>query len=135
MWELSTVWSWPGTLASYITPRWSPVRLLRWSGMMTVSIVDEVVWRVVTAFESVALVSMLCFFFLFCGCTIWSQLSPLRSQTSFPILIFAIALNFMHFKIFCSGKIGLWYWKSRNAVTELGWNFGCCCCCVLFWEL
>ncbi|KAK7356169.1 hypothetical protein VNO80_15435 [Phaseolus coccineus] len=70
MWELSTVSSWSGTLASYITPRWSPVRLLRWSGMMSVSIVDDVVWRVVTAFESVALVSMLCFFFLFCGCTI-----------------------------------------------------------------
>ncbi|KAG4983351.1 hypothetical protein JHK82_028188 [Glycine max] len=70
MWELSTVSSWPGTLASYISPRWSPRRLLRWSGMMSVSIVDELVWRVVTAFESVALVSMLCFFFLFCGCTI-----------------------------------------------------------------
>ncbi|KAK8468011.1 hypothetical protein PHAVU_007G202400 [Phaseolus vulgaris] len=70
MWELSTVSSWPGTLASYITPQWSPMRLLRWSGTMSVSIVDEVVWRVVTALESVALVSMLCFFFLFCGCTI-----------------------------------------------------------------
>ncbi|KAK7278028.1 hypothetical protein RJT34_23049 [Clitoria ternatea] len=56
--------------SSYITPRWSPRRLLRWSGLMSVSIVDDLVWRVVTAFESVALVSMLCFFFLFCGCTI-----------------------------------------------------------------
>ncbi|KAL1212759.1 hypothetical protein V5N11_021313 [Cardamine amara subsp. amara] len=33
-------------------------------------VVDDVVWKVVTAFESVALVSMLCFFFLFCGCTV-----------------------------------------------------------------
>ncbi|XP_019059003.1 PREDICTED: uncharacterized protein LOC109117014 [Tarenaya hassleriana] len=33
-------------------------------------VVDDVVWRVVTAFESVALISMLCFFFLFCGCTV-----------------------------------------------------------------
>ncbi|KAI4374063.1 hypothetical protein MLD38_012106 [Melastoma candidum] len=34
------------------------------------SIVDEVVWKVVTAVESVALVSMLGFFYLFCGCTV-----------------------------------------------------------------
>ncbi|KAL2325604.1 hypothetical protein Fmac_024662 [Flemingia macrophylla] len=67
MWELST---WPETVASYVSPRWSPRRLLRWSGMMSVSIVDEFLWGVVTAFESLALVSMLCFFFLFCGCTI-----------------------------------------------------------------
>ncbi|XWS64439.1 hypothetical protein CRYUN_Cryun05aG0003900 [Craigia yunnanensis] len=33
------------------------------------SIVDDVVWGLITAFESVALVSMLSFFFLFCGCT------------------------------------------------------------------
>ncbi|KAJ4825102.1 hypothetical protein Tsubulata_016814 [Turnera subulata] len=33
-------------------------------------LVDDVVWGVVTAVESVALVSMLCFFFLFCGCTV-----------------------------------------------------------------
>ncbi|TKY52316.1 hypothetical protein E2542_SST23836 [Spatholobus suberectus] len=70
MWELSSVSAWPETLASYISPWWSPRRLLRWSGLMSVSIVDELLWGVVTAFESVALVSMLCFFFLFCGCTI-----------------------------------------------------------------
>ncbi|KAI4301693.1 hypothetical protein L6164_034944 [Bauhinia variegata] len=67
----SSVMRWPGMVASYITParsfNWS---LRRWAGLMDVSIVDELVWRVVTAFESVALVSMLCFFFLFCGCTI-----------------------------------------------------------------
>ncbi|XP_022720147.1 uncharacterized protein LOC111277967 [Durio zibethinus] len=34
------------------------------------SFVDDVVWSLITAFESVALVSMLGFFFLFCGCTI-----------------------------------------------------------------
>ncbi|GLT96436.1 hypothetical protein SLE2022_140580 [Rubroshorea leprosula] len=34
------------------------------------SVVDDLVWPLVTAFESVALVSMLCFFFLFCGCTV-----------------------------------------------------------------
>ncbi|OIW07083.1 hypothetical protein TanjilG_02717 [Lupinus angustifolius] len=66
----SSMTRWPGMVASYITPRWSPRRLLRWSGLMSISIVDELVWSIVTAFESVALVSMLCFFFLFCGCTI-----------------------------------------------------------------
>lgn len=34
------------------------------------SFVDDVVWSVVTAVESVALLSMFCFFFLFCGCTV-----------------------------------------------------------------
>ncbi|KAL2490154.1 Uncharacterized protein Adt_25999 [Abeliophyllum distichum] len=33
-------------------------------------IVDTVVWSVVSAVESVALVSFLCFFFVFCGCTL-----------------------------------------------------------------
>ncbi|CAN4110942.1 unnamed protein product [Withania somnifera] len=33
-------------------------------------IVDSIVWSIVSCIESVALVSMLCFFFLFCGCTI-----------------------------------------------------------------
>ncbi|CAF2089242.1 hypothetical protein BRARA_F02818 [Brassica rapa] len=32
--------------------------------------VDDVVWKVVVAFESVALVSMLGFFFIFYGCTV-----------------------------------------------------------------
>ncbi|KAL4286918.1 hypothetical protein HN51_027867 [Arachis hypogaea] len=66
----SSVMRWPEAVASYITPAWSPRRLIRWSGVVGLSIVDDVVWGVVTAFESVALVSMLCFFFLFCGCTI-----------------------------------------------------------------
>ncbi|KEH43112.1 hypothetical protein MtrunA17_Chr1g0192891 [Medicago truncatula] len=42
----------------------------RWSELINISIVDEFVWGIVTAFESVALVSMLCFFFLSYGCTI-----------------------------------------------------------------
>lgn len=58
---------------SYISVGWSPRRFLRWSGLMSVTIVDELVWGVVMAFESVALLSMLAFFFFFYGCTIWSQ--------------------------------------------------------------
>uniref|UniRef100_A0A0A9G7V1 Uncharacterized protein n=1 Tax=Arundo donax TaxID=35708 RepID=A0A0A9G7V1_ARUDO len=33
-------------------------------------LVDAALWGVVTAVESVALVSMMCCFFLFCGCTL-----------------------------------------------------------------
>ncbi|KAF7042429.1 hypothetical protein CFC21_052038 [Triticum aestivum] len=33
-------------------------------------VVDAVLWGVVTAVESVALISMMCCFFLFCGCTL-----------------------------------------------------------------
>ncbi|GAU21543.1 hypothetical protein TSUD_35060 [Trifolium subterraneum] len=54
--------------------RWAKSKLspaARWSSeFMNISIVDEFVWGIITAFESVALVSMLCFFFLFYGCTI-----------------------------------------------------------------
>ncbi|CAN0855276.1 hypothetical protein LINGRAHAP2_LOCUS6167 [Linum grandiflorum] len=32
--------------------------------------IDEVLWSLVTAVESIALVTMLCYFFLFCGCTL-----------------------------------------------------------------
>ncbi|KAE8805186.1 hypothetical protein D1007_18734 [Hordeum vulgare] len=33
-------------------------------------VADAVLWGVVTAVESVALISMMCCFFLFCGCTL-----------------------------------------------------------------
>lgn len=33
-------------------------------------VVDAVLWGLVTAIESVALFSMVCCFFLFCGCTL-----------------------------------------------------------------
>ncbi|KAJ1699230.1 hypothetical protein LUZ63_007742 [Rhynchospora breviuscula] len=34
------------------------------------SILDSVMWSIIMAFESVALVAMMGFFFLFCGCTL-----------------------------------------------------------------
>ncbi|CAI0551783.1 unnamed protein product [Linum tenue] len=66
---------WPGFItASYLTPRWVRRGVQNWGPQrwseLGVSIVDELVWSLVSAVESVALVSMLCFFFLFCGCTI-----------------------------------------------------------------
>ncbi|XP_023636665.1 uncharacterized protein LOC111830065 [Capsella rubella] len=54
--------------SSLSLPRWLSWRIPELSLLSVV--VDDVVWKVVTAFESVALVSMLCFFFLFCGCTV-----------------------------------------------------------------
>ncbi|KMT14197.1 hypothetical protein BVRB_4g080140 [Beta vulgaris subsp. vulgaris] len=61
-----TTWSANFTPSSYRSWSWDPQNLLRWSGSF--SIVDDLLWSVVTALESVVLVSMLGFFFLFCGC-------------------------------------------------------------------
>lgn len=41
----------------------------RWRAV-TAEAIDEVAWALVTVLESVALVSMLCCFFLFCGCSL-----------------------------------------------------------------
>ncbi|ONI04243.1 hypothetical protein PRUPE_6G311000 [Prunus persica] len=49
---------------------WTSRSMLRWCLELSLSIVDDVVWPLVTAHESVALVSMLFFFFVFCGRTV-----------------------------------------------------------------
>ncbi|KAE8711893.1 hypothetical protein F3Y22_tig00110270pilonHSYRG00066 [Hibiscus syriacus] len=54
---------WPDINLSYLSGGWS----LRWQDF---SIVDDVLWTFVTVLESLALLSMLCFFFVFCGCTV-----------------------------------------------------------------
>ncbi|KAL4202174.1 hypothetical protein AMTRI_Chr02g262350 [Amborella trichopoda] len=41
-----------------------------WWPEFSFSIVDEIVWTLAWVCESVALVSMLCFFFVFCGCSL-----------------------------------------------------------------
>ncbi|CDO98738.1 unnamed protein product [Coffea canephora] len=51
---------------SYFTTGWS-ASTFRWLGF---SIVDNAMWTVITVLESVALVTMLCYFFIFCGCTL-----------------------------------------------------------------
>lgn len=72
----TSILRWPARLvSSYLTPplRWSHgLSAPRWSphNLINSSIVDDVVWSLVTAVESVALVSMLCFFYVFCGCTV-----------------------------------------------------------------
>uniref|UniRef100_A0A6N2KE91 Uncharacterized protein n=1 Tax=Salix viminalis TaxID=40686 RepID=A0A6N2KE91_SALVM len=73
----SSVWSspvsvlrwWPSHLAANPSSWWVTRRLLRWPEL-DFSIVDDVVWSLVTAFESVALISMLALYLLLCGCTV-----------------------------------------------------------------
>ncbi|KAJ6762557.1 TRANSMEMBRANE PROTEIN [Salix purpurea] len=73
----SSLWSspvsvlrwWPSHLTANPSSWWVTRRLLRWPEL-DFSIVDDVVWSLVTAFESVALISMLALYLLFCGCTV-----------------------------------------------------------------
>ncbi|XP_051144363.1 uncharacterized protein LOC127260594 [Andrographis paniculata] len=66
---------WPRLFASYVTPpswRSSPSLSLepwRWAARLRIPDMDDVVWSIVYAVESIALGSFLCFFFVFCGCT------------------------------------------------------------------
>ncbi|KAB2009955.1 hypothetical protein ERO13_D10G180800v2 [Gossypium hirsutum] len=57
----TSIFRWPDFNLSYLTGGW------RWED---ISIVDDVLWTFVTVLESLALISMLCFFFIFCGCTL-----------------------------------------------------------------
>ncbi|KAJ4964566.1 hypothetical protein NE237_016415 [Protea cynaroides] len=57
---------WPGIDLSYFIPRWAP-RNFQWPDLD--SVVDDVMWNLLTIFESLALAAMLCFFFVCCGCT------------------------------------------------------------------
>ncbi|KAL9450295.1 hypothetical protein AB3S75_012101 [Citrus x aurantiifolia] len=62
-WWCASALRWP---QHYFTVMSSPSRWIT----RELRFVDDVVWSVVTAVESVALLSMFCFFFLFCGCTV-----------------------------------------------------------------
>ncbi|KAL6994836.1 hypothetical protein U1Q18_042030 [Sarracenia purpurea var. burkii] len=68
----TSIFRWPRLLSSYFPPTWPPsVRLSDFSqNLINSSIVDDVIWSLISAVESVALVSSLCFYFVFCGCTI-----------------------------------------------------------------
>ncbi|KAJ8766434.1 hypothetical protein K2173_022493 [Erythroxylum novogranatense] len=54
----SSIFRWPEFDFSYLSLRWLEISI------------DEVLWTFVTVLESVALVAMLCYFFVFCGCTL-----------------------------------------------------------------
>ncbi|KAJ4837881.1 hypothetical protein Tsubulata_048911 [Turnera subulata] len=57
---------WPsGFDLSYFTAGWS-IQSFRWLEFSF----DEVLWTFVMVLESLALASMLCYYFLFCGCTL-----------------------------------------------------------------
>lgn len=55
-----------------------PFRFLVW-------LVDTLLFKVVSFFEAVVLVSRLAFFFLFCGCHIWSDLIWCYSSSFLPL--------------------------------------------------
>ncbi|KAM7474321.1 hypothetical protein LguiB_021564 [Lonicera macranthoides] len=73
----TSIFRWPRLISSCFSPIWSPERasfavwtphdIRGWLPEVDFSVVDTVMWSFITAFESVALVSMLCFFFVFCG--------------------------------------------------------------------
>ncbi|OAY27631.1 hypothetical protein MANES_15G002400v8 [Manihot esculenta] len=61
----TSIFRWPEFDFSYLTTGWS-LQSFRWFDFS----IDDVVWTFVTVLESVALVAMLCYFFVFCGCTL-----------------------------------------------------------------
>ncbi|XP_018847241.1 uncharacterized protein LOC109010781 [Juglans regia] len=66
----SPMWSifrWPEVNLSYLTTGWSIGNFSWW---LYSTVFDDMLWTVVTVLESVALVAMLCCFFVFCGCTL-----------------------------------------------------------------
>ncbi|XP_038890638.1 uncharacterized protein LOC120080142 [Benincasa hispida] len=67
----SSIFRWTDVLSSLFSWNWSSAWFRRWPrGLLNIPIVDELIWSVTTAFESVALVSMIGFFFVFYGCNL-----------------------------------------------------------------
>ncbi|EFH41997.1 hypothetical protein ARALYDRAFT_917935 [Arabidopsis lyrata subsp. lyrata] len=56
-----------GVNLSYLSSGWN-MRLLSLSGNL--SIIDDLLWSFVSIVESLAIVTTICCFFLFCGCTL-----------------------------------------------------------------
>ncbi|GMY27956.1 Transmembrane protein [Fagus crenata] len=65
----SSIFRWPGLNLSYFTTGWS-IGSFSFSRWLEFTIFDDVFWTIVMVLESVALVAMLCYFFIFCGCTL-----------------------------------------------------------------
>ncbi|XP_071722175.1 uncharacterized protein [Rutidosis leptorrhynchoides] len=64
---ISFRWWWPEVDLSYLRSGWNLQESLR---SLDFSVVDDALWTVVTVLESLALATMLCCFFVSCGCTI-----------------------------------------------------------------
>ncbi|KAH1147063.1 hypothetical protein AAZX31_15G132300 [Glycine max] len=60
------VFRWPALDFSYLNPSWNVESVIQWN----LSLVDDILWALVTGLESIALLAMLCYFFLCCGCTL-----------------------------------------------------------------
>ncbi|KAK7850897.1 hypothetical protein CFP56_043481 [Quercus suber] len=66
----SSILRWPSLFFLYLTlRRWAPRGGIGVRNVLSWNIVDDVVWSIIMAFESVTLVSLLGFF-LFCGFTL-----------------------------------------------------------------
>ncbi|KAL8216775.1 hypothetical protein R6Q59_011259 [Mikania micrantha] len=63
---ISTGWSWTSQILSHITGGWSGEGFRR----IDTWIVDDLLWNVVMAVESIVLAFMLGCYFVFCGCTL-----------------------------------------------------------------
>ncbi|WOG86916.1 hypothetical protein DCAR_0206135 [Daucus carota subsp. sativus] len=66
----TSLFRWPRLLLSGFLPSWRPEDIHRFMPTLDFSIIDTLLWSVISALESVAIVFMLCFFYIFCGCTI-----------------------------------------------------------------
>lgn len=101
----------------------------KWNRLtLPVSFMEDVVFKVVSAFEAVVLVLTLCFFYLCCGCSFWfiynlyhfSNFLLFNAITGFVISIMFISfktdlviLSLYIFKGAKLKKIG-WSWKVLN---------------------
>ncbi|KAI3469261.1 hypothetical protein Pfo_025924 [Paulownia fortunei] len=60
---LSSIFRWPELdFSHFFNDGWT----FRWFDIS----VDDLLWTLVSVFESLALATMLCYFFIFCGCTL-----------------------------------------------------------------
>ncbi|CAN8265486.1 unnamed protein product [Cochlearia groenlandica] len=63
----SWVFRWPEINITNLSSGWN-TRLLSVSG--NISIIDDLLWSFVSIIESLAIVTTICCYFLFCGCTL-----------------------------------------------------------------
>ncbi|KAH1041296.1 hypothetical protein AAZX31_09G032800 [Glycine max] len=65
-WWYTSSFRWPVLDLSYLNPGWNVESVIQWN----LSLVDDVLWALITGLESILLLAMLCYFFLCCGCTL-----------------------------------------------------------------
>lgn len=114
--DLCLSWSifrWP----AFDLPGWN-LDSLRW---LSFSLVDDVLWALVSVLESVALLAMLCYFFTFYGCTLWFLISLFFSCCKDRFQKLAVKLHVTRiffsfcFQCFCLFGIGFVFSSCRYA--------------------